>query len=54
MAESLIGYEESIKLAAKSEYKYKSVVSTPIEIIKYMVKTTLDLLWENTRKNQTT
>lgn len=42
LTESLICDEENIKLAAKSEYKYKSVVSTPIEIVKYMVKTTLN------------
>lgn len=42
LTESLICDGENIKLAAKSEYKYKSVVSTPIEIVKYMVKTTLD------------
>lgn len=41
LTESLICDEGNIKLAAKSEYKYKSVVSTPIEIVKYMVKTTL-------------
>lgn len=44
LTESLINDGENIKLAAKSEYKYKSVVSTPIEIVKYMVKTTLEPL----------
>lgn len=42
LTESLICDEKNIKLAAKSEYKYKSVVTTPIEIVKYMVKTTLE------------
>lgn len=42
LTESLICDKGNIKLAAKSEYKYKSVVSTPIEIVKYMVKTTLE------------
>lgn len=42
LTESLICDGDNIKLAAKSEYKYKSVVSTPIEIVKYMVKTALE------------
>lgn len=42
LTESLICDGKNIKLAAKSEYKYKSVVSTPIEIVKYMVKTALE------------
>lgn len=42
LAESLILSNNTIELAKKSEYKYKSVVSTPIEIVKYMVKKTLD------------
>jgi type I restriction-modification system DNA methylase subunit len=41
LTEYLICDNGMIVLAAKSDYKYKSVVTTPIEIVKYMVKTTL-------------
>lgn len=43
LTESLVVEEGQIKLAVKKEYKYRSVVSTPVEIVKYMVKTTLDI-----------
>ena len=38
LTESLVEKDEHIVLAAKKEYKYRSVVSTPVEIVKYMVK----------------
>lgn len=41
LTESLIVEDKHIVLAAKKEYKYRSVVSTPVEIVKYMVKNTL-------------
>lgn len=42
LTECLIIADENVELARKKEYKYKSVVSTPIEIVKYMVKNTLE------------
>lgn len=42
LTECLILEDGQIKLAVKNEYKYRSVVSTPVEIVKYMVKTTLE------------
>ncbi len=42
LAESLVLDNDQIELAAKKEYKLRSVVSTPVEIVKYMVKTTLE------------
>ena len=41
LTESLVEREHHIILTAKKEYKYRSVVSTPVEIVKYMVKNTL-------------
>ena len=41
LTESLVERDDHITLAAKKEYKYRSVVSTPVEIVKYMVKNTL-------------
>lgn len=41
LAESLVLKDEKICLAQKKEYIYKSVVSTPVEIVKYMIKTVL-------------
>lgn len=41
LAESLVLRDGRICLAQKKEYVYKSVVSTPIEIVKYMVKAAL-------------
>ena len=41
LTESLIVENCHIVLAPKKEYKYRSVVSTPVEIVKYMVKNTL-------------
>lgn len=41
LAEGLVIEDGHIALAAKKEYKYRSVVSTPVEIVKYMVKNTL-------------
>ncbi len=38
LTESLVERDDHIILAAKKEYKYRSVVSTPVEIVKYMVK----------------
>lgn len=42
LAESLTISGGKILLAKKNEYKNRSVVSTPVEIVKYMVKNTLD------------
>lgn len=42
LAESLVLKNGKICLAQKKEYIYKSVVSTPIEIVKYMVKAVLN------------
>lgn len=44
LAESLILQNGKIVLAQKKEYVYKSVVSTPVEIVRYMVKNTLEPL----------
>ncbi len=44
LAESLVLQEGRIVLAQKKEYLYKSVVSTPVEIVRYMVKSTLEPL----------
>lgn len=41
LTERLIIEDHDIISAAKQEYKYRSVVSTPVEIVKYMVKNTL-------------
>lgn len=41
LTESLVEKDGDIILAPKKEYKYRSVVSTPVEIVKYMVKNTL-------------
>lgn len=38
LAESLIISGGEVLLAKKNEYKNRSVVSTPVEIVKYMVK----------------
>lgn len=42
LTESLIVENNHIALATKKEYKYRSVVSTPVEIVKYMIKNTLN------------
>lgn len=42
LTECLTVSEGMVCLAKKSEYQYKSVVSTPVEIVKYMVKNTLE------------
>lgn len=44
LAESLVLQNGKIALAQKKEYLYKSVVSTPVEIVRYMVKNTLESL----------
>ena len=44
LAESLVLQNGKIALAKKKEYLYKSVVSTPVEIVRYMVKNTLEPL----------
>ena len=46
LAEGLVIQDGKITLAQKKEYLYKSVVSTPVEIVKYMVKNTLEPLCE--------
>lgn len=42
LTESLIWADGEITLAKKNQFKYKSVVSTPVEIVKYIVKSTLE------------
>lgn len=44
LAESLVIEDGKITLAQKKEYAYKSVVSTPVEIVRYMVKNALEPL----------
>lgn len=44
LAESLVLQDGKIALAQKKEYLYKSVVSTPVEIVRYMVKNSLEPL----------
>ena len=44
LAEGLVLQDGKIVLAQKKEYLYKSVVSTPVEIVRYMVKNTLEPL----------
>ena len=44
LTENLVVENNHIVLASKKEYKYRSVVSTPVEIVKYMVKNTLQPL----------
>ncbi|MDE6621407.1 MAG: Eco57I restriction-modification methylase domain-containing protein [Lachnospiraceae bacterium] len=46
LAESLVQKDGKICLAQKKEYIYKSVVSTPTEIVKYMVKAVLSPVCE--------
>lgn len=41
LAEHLILLDNKIALAKKKEYRFRSVVATPVEIVKYMVKNTL-------------
>ncbi len=47
LAENLVISQNEICLNKKNEYKYKSVVSTPVEIVKYMVKNTLEPICAN-------
>ncbi len=47
LTECLIVVDGNVELAKKNEYKYKSVVSTPTEIVKYMVKNTLESICES-------
>ena len=42
LAEGLVVNDGEIKLGKKNEYLYKSVVSTPPEVVKFMVKNTMD------------
>lgn len=44
LAESLVLEAGKVVLAQKKEYEYKSVVSTPVEIVRYMVKNALEPL----------
>ncbi|MBR5316807.1 MAG: Eco57I restriction-modification methylase domain-containing protein [Lachnospiraceae bacterium] len=46
LTEHLAVQEGHIVLTTKKEYKYRSVVSTPVEIVKYMVKNTLQPICE--------
>lgn len=46
LAESLVISNGEVSLAKKNEYKNRSVVSTPVEIVKYMVKNTLEPICE--------
>ena len=52
LTECLIVVDGCIELAKKNEYKYKSVVSTPIEIVKYMVKNTFESICESKRPDE--
>ncbi len=52
LAESLMLKEGRICLAQKKEYIYKSVVSTPIEIVKYMVQAVLNPMCSGKTPNQ--
>lgn len=52
LTECLIVVDERVQLAKKNEYKYKSVVSTPTEIVKYMVKNTLGSICESKRPEE--
>lgn len=52
LAESLILKDGKICLAQKKEYVYKSVVSTPIEIVKYMVRTVLNPICDGKNPNE--
>lgn len=47
LAESLVVIENKICLTKKNEYRYRAVVSTPVEIVKYMVKNTLEPICVN-------
>lgn len=42
LTECLIAQQGNVLLTAKGAYRYRSVVSTPTEIVKYMVKTALE------------
>lgn len=46
LAERLLISNGEVTLAKKNEYKNRSVVSTPVEIVKYMVKNTLEPICE--------
>lgn len=52
LAESLIHKNGRICLSQKKEYVYKSVVSTPIEIVKYMVKEALEPICRGKTPNE--
>lgn len=47
LTESLYVSSNGVCLSEKKEYKYKSVVSTPVEIVKYMVRNTLEEMCKN-------
>lgn len=47
LTESLYISSDGVCLSEKKEYKYKSVVSTPVEIVKYMVRNTLEEMCKN-------
>jgi len=52
LTECLIVKDGSAELAHKNEYKYKSVVSTPTEIVKYMVKNTLEAICKEKKPSE--
>lgn len=52
LTEYLIEKDGEIELAAKKEFRYRSVVSTPIEIVKYMVKNVLEPYCEGKRPEE--
>ncbi len=52
LAERLIDEKKQIQLARREEYKYRSVVTTPIEIVKYMIKNTLEPLCKGKRPEE--
>lgn len=52
LAESLVLSDGKVTLAQKKEYVYKSVVSTPVEIVRYMVKNALEPLCKGKTPNE--
>lgn len=52
LTQGLVIRDDKVELGKKNEYRNRSVVSTPIEIVKYMVKTTLDKVCANKTPSQ--
>lgn len=47
LTERLVANDDNIELAKKKEFKNRAIVTTPIEIVKYMVRNTLEPLCRN-------